>query len=202
MSQWPTDYRTWKGTLPELVKTANAVLANKVPDSIPVSVRTARHYQDKGLIGRGDKQGRSAHYGFTDLEALVASKELVSGGLPIDYASSLMANTPMEAITTALAPSGQSASAVVANMMRSAHLAPLVSHQAVPHAFNAPVMSLSSATRSVAPPLHSPMNLSPVAWLQLHVDEAALRVASATERTQAAHTLLHLASRLTAPPQE
>lgn len=229
MPHWPTDYQTWSGTLNELVDTANEVLAQSGSEAVPVSVRTVRHYQDRNVIGRGTKEGRSARFTFRDLSSLVSAKTMIGQGLPIDVTSSLLAHSAPADVDASLSSSGQKAADVIAQMMHKANLSPtgstlssaspvgtLLPHWSA-HVQGASAFETASAFASSAPALMavngslargaksasvvglSPSLLSPVPWMQLTVDEAALRVASEAERTRAAHALLTLASRLTAP---
>lgn len=230
MPHWPTDYQTWSGTLNELVDTANEVLAQSGTEAVPVSVRTVRHYQDRNVIGRGTKEGRSARFTFRDLSSLVSAKTMIGQGLPIDVTSFLLARSAPEDVDASLSSSGQKAADVIAKMMHKANLsstASTLSASADPvgtllphwsaHVQGAAAFDAAAAFSSSTPALmavnnalargaksapfasSSPSSLSPVSWMQLTVDEAALRAASGAERTRAAHALLNLASRLTAP---
>lgn len=209
---WPHDYHTWTGNLSELVDTANTILRDQDPAAPLVTVRTARHYQGEGALGRGTKQGRAAAFNFHDLAQLVSAKSLVNEGLPISYTSSLLANTSAGDLALALSPSGQKATAVVAQMMAQS---PPASHPVATlgSLFTTPLAAASRSPTvspgvpgglgSLAVPQHLPAASTnrPVSWLRLDIDETALARASAQERTTAAHTLLHWAARLTAPTQ-
>lgn len=212
-ANWIAQYQDWHGTLPDLVSTANTILADQFPGVPiePVTLRTARHYQAKGAVSRGDKQGRSATFGVDDLMRLVSTKKLVTDGLPINYTSSLVTSSPAAHVAQALAPSGTKATAVVANMMSQ------LGHSE-PSTLRAFAGTATASFNASATPVAAPdpwrqhtartfsqsldpqdLPLSPVAWMQLSVDEAALKRASVDERARAAHALLGLASRLTAP---
>lgn len=221
---WPNDYHGWTGSLTELVDTANTILRARDPHAPLVTVRTARHYQGEGMLGRGTKQGRSATFTFNDLAHLVSAKSLVNEGLPISYTSSVLASAPASNIAQALSPSGQKAADVVAQMMSQAApsstsaplgLSALMSHVGgtlggASASFSVPAgldsLAVAQSLRSASPASATPTLSSqatpaqqPVPWLRLDIDEAALAQASSQERTTAAHALLHWAARLTAP---
>jgi hypothetical protein len=210
---WTDQYSDWQGTWPELVDTANQILANQFHNAKPITERLARHYQAKGAVSRGNKLGRAAIFGVRDLMSLVSTKKLVTEGFPLEYASTLVSNAPATQVAQALTPSGAKATSVVANMMSQLGGALLPD---VPRAFSAQASLSAASSVTSDPPLWEPSvttpmrtisqtlfppqpALSPVPWMQLTLDEAALKKASIAERTQAAHALLGLASRLTAP---
>lgn len=75
MTPWTTRYAQWTGTFAELIETANAILAD-IPEAEVVTERTARHYQNVGVVGKGTRTGRTAHFTADDLAALVNAKTL------------------------------------------------------------------------------------------------------------------------------
>lgn len=76
MTDWTPRYHDWTGSFTELVKTANAILQDDFPDREPLTERTARHYQNVGVLGKGEKEGRSARFALPDLVALVNAKAM------------------------------------------------------------------------------------------------------------------------------
>ena len=126
-AQWPQGYLSWEGSFEELVHTATAVLAELDPAAKPPTERTVRHYQQTSVVGRGRKEGRSAVFGFKDLEGIVTAKGLVQQGWTLDKAASLINSSPgvsnmVYGSPEAAVPAGAGPTDVVAQMMLQAGL--------------------------------------------------------------------------------
>lgn len=86
---WPNDYLSFEGDMSELVATANEVLQQLGYDN-DLTERSFRHYQQKELVGRGVKEGKSARFGFEELSQLVATKSLIKQGFTLQHTASLL----------------------------------------------------------------------------------------------------------------
>lgn len=101
---WPNDYLSFEGDMSELVATANEILQQLGYDS-DLTERSFRHYQQKDLVGRGVKEGKSARFGFEELSQLVATKSLIKQGFTLQHTASLL-----QSESSSLGASTQSAS--------------------------------------------------------------------------------------------
>jgi len=97
--QWPNDYLSWTGSFSDLVTTAAEVVALLEPSVKAPTERSLRDYQQRGLLGRGQRQGgNKAVFGFDDLQRVVATKGLVKQNWTLAHASSLLnSDEPAEA---------------------------------------------------------------------------------------------------------
>ena len=199
---WPDGYRQWTGTFPELLEQARAVLAHLDPSIEAPSARLLRYYQDRKVLGRGQRQGTRSIFRFEDLERVVGAKALIKQSWTLDNANRLMDHhvpgaagisgllycqgSSQSAHASHLEASGSSSApdavAVVAQLMArsgSSPRSPLVSGfngLSIQGALSAPRASLNTQAMSA---------VCPAPWLHVYIDEAAARRASPTERAQA-----------------
>ena len=87
MSDWSSSLQSWEGDIQALVDKANEILPTLTPPLDPVTLSLVRHYQSRGLVGRGTKKGRQAFFGLADLQALIETKRLATDGWGLDKVS-------------------------------------------------------------------------------------------------------------------
>lgn len=90
--QWPEDYRSWTGTIEDLVREAGNILRQISPEVEAPTLSGVRYYQSKGALGRGEKRGRTATFGFDDLATVVATKQMVKQQLPLSLTRDMLSN--------------------------------------------------------------------------------------------------------------
>jgi hypothetical protein len=75
----------WSGDVNELARVAAAILAARGLgiDSTEPNVRVIRDYAQRGIVSRGERQGKEAIYGQRQLLELVAARVLVADGWPL-----------------------------------------------------------------------------------------------------------------------
>lgn len=211
--KWPTDYQNWSGTIDDLVTTANRILEETNPQSSALTLRTARHYQQVGVLGRGTRNGRVAHFGYEDLVKLVSAKTMVGHGMKLYQASDVLKSTPPETLAQDLNPEAARAVGVVAALreetgwpllaqgyLSNSPLSPparslsrsLLSGASVPPAAFSSSSLNQTSTYHPSPELtrSSPFGLPHVQreitpWLGVHYDPECLEKASAQERLEA-----------------
>ena len=94
--QWPDDYQNWTGTIDDLVREAGVVLRQISPEIEVPTLSGVRYYQNKGALGRGQKRGRVATFGFDDLATVVATKQMVNQQLPLALTRDMLSNTSVD----------------------------------------------------------------------------------------------------------
>jgi hypothetical protein len=87
MSDWSSSLQSWEGDIQALVDKANEILPTLTPPLDLVTLSLVRHYQSRGLVGRGTKKGRQAFFGLADLQALIETKRLATDGWGLDKVS-------------------------------------------------------------------------------------------------------------------
>lgn len=92
--RWPDDYKGWSGTIKDLADMAARVLEQLDPQAKAPNIRLLRYYQQLGVVGRGQKKGATAMFGFNDLERVVAAKGLVQQNWTLDQAVNLLNSHP------------------------------------------------------------------------------------------------------------
>lgn len=98
-NDWPESYKKWTGGFSDLIATANKIVSEMGYDA-DITERTARHYQHKNLVSKGERQGKSSVFFFDDLASLVATKTMVKEGWTLQNTASLL-NAPTQSSLTA-----------------------------------------------------------------------------------------------------
>lgn len=84
-----SEYENWSGDFNQLVEVVNKIL-NECGYDFEITARTARHYQQKNILGRGLKNGRSSTFDINNIKELLYAKEMIKEGLPIKYTANLI----------------------------------------------------------------------------------------------------------------
>jgi hypothetical protein len=85
MEDWTDKYRNWEGTAAELADVAAAIgAAIRIPggDTRP-NERLVRHYVQVGILGRPERRGKEAYFGFRQIVELLAARVLLTDGWPL-----------------------------------------------------------------------------------------------------------------------
>lgn len=103
---------TWSGSFIDLVAKANQLWSRLSPKSEPITERSARHYQQTGVLGRGVRHGRSSLFFARDVAALVSAKSLAHERWPLEQVQKLL-SIDMSTLSNAAIPSASSADPAV-----------------------------------------------------------------------------------------
>lgn len=192
---YPQDYLQWTGSIDDLVSTANEILRQKDLHHKDISVRTARHYQQTGMLGKGQRVGKSSVFSYADLATLVSAKGLIQDGWTIKHASSLLSSQ-----TGAVDASLNSPVAMVGQMMHSAGLGGSLPAPRAVFAANAslsaPGAASFSATAVGGAVSSAVVHHQPVDGLNVYMDRAKIQSASVASRAHAADQLEQWATQL------
>lgn len=181
---YPHDYLQWTGSIDDLVSTANEILRQKDLHHKDISVRTARHYQQTGMLGKGQRVGKSSVFSYADLATLVSAKGLIQDGWTIKHASSLLSSQ-----TGAVDASLNSPVAMVGQMMHSAGLGGSLPAPRAVFAANASLSAPGAVSSAV-------VHHQPVDGLNVYMDRAKIQSASVASRAHAADQLEQWATQL------
>jgi hypothetical protein len=85
MGDWTDKYRNWEGTAAELADAAAAIgAAIRIPDGdTRPNERLVRHYVHVGILGRPERRGKEAYFGFRQIVELLAARVLLTDGWPL-----------------------------------------------------------------------------------------------------------------------
>jgi hypothetical protein len=85
MEDWTDKYRSWEGTAAELADVAAAAgAAIRIPDGdTRPNERLVRHYVHVGILGRPERRGKEAYFGFRQIVELLAARVLLNDGWPL-----------------------------------------------------------------------------------------------------------------------
>jgi MerR HTH family regulatory protein len=85
MRDWTEKYRQWEGTAAEIADVAAALgAAIRIPDGdTRPNERLVRHYVHVGILGRPERRGKEAYFGFRQLVELLAARVLLNDGWPL-----------------------------------------------------------------------------------------------------------------------
>lgn len=226
--QWPEDYRSWTGTIEDLVREAGNVLRQISPEVEPPTLSGVRYYQSKRALGRGEKRGRTATFSFDDLATVVATKQMVKQQLPLALTRDMLSNaesgafmknagldnycgygSPAAAATMALTQSCQTNAAeqTVAKLLAASGLhatspaSNTMVRSTVSHVSKPSGITATAVAGPASPPLFA-TNLPPGGVLRYALD-AGVQVeipADIHDRTAQAKALRAFADQLDPPP--
>lgn len=85
MLAWTEKYRGWEGTAAELADVVRAIATEIQPQDGGswANERLVRHYVQVGIIGRPERRGKEAYFGFRQLVELLAARVLLNDGWPL-----------------------------------------------------------------------------------------------------------------------
>jgi hypothetical protein len=101
-------YRDWEGTAAELADVAAAIEAEiGLPegDTRP-NERLVRHYVHIGIIGRAERRGKEAYFGFRQIVELLAARVLLNDGWPLAKIAEFVRVTDLDGLL-GLLPKGE-----------------------------------------------------------------------------------------------